>query len=323
MEHHPELSVSPPTQLHRAQRTFSLGARFLGRDWTIGWLFTTPLVVILLLLIAYPIFVGILLSFQYKLVGSEAHWAGLANYRRLLVGEDHAIFWQSVRVTFIYTGVAVVSKLLLGLGMALVLNERFPGRNIFRAFFFLPWAAPTVVVALTWRWLYDGTIHGFFNLLLTELFHRNYPVQFLANPRYALWAVILVVIWQGTPFYIMMLLAGLQAIPAELYEAAAIDGANAWHRFRAVTMPGLRSTITVTVLLSTIWTANSINFIYILTGGGPVNATMTFPMLAYQIGIGGSRQLGLAAAVSIIFLPAFLPIIYYLSRMMVSTSQES
>jgi len=128
--------------------------------------------------------------------------------------------------------------------------------------------------------------------------------------------VILVVIWAGMPFYGMMFLAGLQAIPKELYEAASIDGANVFQRFRNITLPSLSTVITITVLLSTIWTANSINFIYVLTGGGPANATMTFPMYTYQVGIAGAQRLGAASAITILFLPAFLVIIFALTRHM-------
>ncbi|MDQ3780947.1 MAG: sugar ABC transporter permease, partial [Chloroflexota bacterium] len=143
-------------------------------------------------------------------------------------------------------------------------------------------------------------------------------IQFLANPNTALWAVVLVAIWQGTPFFTMMFLAGMQAISSEQYEAAALDGANVFRRFLDVTLPALRAPIIITALLSTIWTANSINFIFALTRGGPVNATMTFPMLAYEIGIAGARQLGLAAAVSVLFFPFFIIAIVILTRRMLS-----
>jgi multiple sugar transport system permease protein len=169
--------------------------------------------------------------------------------------------------------------------MALLLNERFPFRSLARAVLFLPWAAPTVIVALTWRWILDGSAAGLINHLRIAWFGEQTLVQFLADPAIALWAVMLVAVWQGTPFYTMNFLAGMQAIPAEQYEAAALDGANAPRRFRDITLPGLVPAIIVTTLLSSIWTANSINFVYILTRGGPVEATMTFPMLAYEIGI--------------------------------------
>jgi multiple sugar transport system permease protein len=134
-------------------------------------------------------------------------------------------------------------------------------------------------------------------------------------------SVLVVVVWQGTPFWSMMFLAGLQAISGELYEAAAIDGANVFHRFWHITLPGLENVIVITCMLSTIWTANGINYVYILTGGGPANATMVFPMLAYQIGIAGAQRLGMGAAIALCFFPFFLVLIYFLSRRMLSSNQ--
>jgi multiple sugar transport system permease protein len=148
-------------------------------------------------------------------------------------------------------------------------------------------------------------------------------VQWLANPRLALWSTIVAAVWQGTPFWTMMFLAGMQSISAEMYEAAQLDGASIFQRFFYITLPSLRPVLVITSLLSTIWTANSINFIYILTKGGPVNATMTFPMLAFDIGIIGARQLGLAAAVSVMFFPLFIIAISILTRRMLATEARA
>jgi multiple sugar transport system permease protein len=298
--------------------------RVLGRDWRMAWLFLAPLVIILVALVAYPFFSGIVLSLQHKVIGGPATWVGLQNYRDLLVGDQYgAIFRKTLWVSLIYTGTAVAVKLCLGMASALLLNEQFRGRTLMRGILFLPWTVPTVVVALTWRWVYDGTPSGLLNLIGIEVFRSQTLIQFLADPHLALWSVIAVVVWQGTPFYTMMFLAGLQAIPAEQYEAAAIDGAGVVQRFRYVLLPGLASTVVITVLLSTIWTANSINFVYVLTRGGPVNATMTFPMLAYDIGIAGARQLGAAAAVSVIFFPLFTILIYFLTKRMLAPGAQA
>lgn len=291
----------------------------LGRDWRIAWLFLLPLILVLVLLVTYPLVTGLALSLQRKMVGAPATWVGLENYRQLLVGEQYAAqFWNAVRVSLVYTVVAVFAKFLLGMAMALMLNEPFRGRTLVRAILFLPWAAPTVIVALTWRWILDGSAAGLVNHVRISAFGQQTLVQFLADPAVALWAVVCVAVWQGTPFFTMNFLAGMQAIPPDQYEAAALDGASTFRRFLDVTMPGLRPAIIVTTLLSSIWTANSINFIYVLTRGGPVDATMTFPMLAYEIGIAGARQLGMAAAVSVLFFPAFLVAIVILTRRMLS-----
>ncbi len=298
--------------------------RLLGRDWKLGYTFVLPLVIILITLVAYPFVTGILLSFQNKTIGGSARLVGISNYRELLWGDQYSsVFWTSVRVSAIYTVVSVALKLVLGMLMALMVNEQFRGRMLVRALLFLPWATPTIIVALTWRWIFDGSINGLINLFRVDYLGATTLVQFLSDPDKALWSVIIAVTWQGTPFYTMMLLAGLQAIPAEQYEAAALDGAGPMQRFRDITLPGLVPAITITVLLSTIWTANSINFIYAMTRGGPANATMTFPMLAYEIGIAGARQLGMAAAVSVLFFPLFIVIIYLLTKRMLSSDSHN
>lgn len=318
------LDTHPPAAESTGARTPVLAGvhRLLGRDWRLAWTFLAPLVLIIVALIAYPFGYGIVLSFQHKLIGGPATWAGLSNYTDLLFGEQYGgVFRTSVIVSFLYTGVAVGAKLVLGMCMALLLNERFRGRTVMRGLLFVPWALPTVIVALTWRWMYEGSNHGLFNLILGDMFGLG-PAQFLADPRWALWSVLVVVVWQGTPFYTMMFLAGMQAIPADQYEAASIDGANVFQRFFHITLPWLRPAIVITTLLSTIWTANSINFIYVLTNGGPVDTTLTFPMLAYQIGI-QERDLGASSAVSIIFFPLFVVIIYVLTKRMLPAGTKA
>ena len=291
----------------------------LGRDWQIAWLFLIPLVLVLIILVAYPFVAGIILSMQRKVVGQPATWVGLDNFQNLLFSQQYgSVFWNSVKISFLYTAISVAIKLVIGMAMSLLLNERFPGQTFVRVLLFLPWAMPTIIVALTWRWILDGSFYGLVNYIRIEFFGAEALIQFLADPSLALWSVILVAVWQGTPFYAMMFLAGMQAIPAEQYEAAALDGANVFRRFLDVTLPGIRAAIIVTTMLSTIWTANSINFVFVLTRGGPLDATMTFPMLAYEIGIAGARQLGLAAAVPVLFFPLFIVIIVLLTKRMLS-----
>lgn len=301
----------------RVGRRAGLGRRLLGRDWRVAWLFLLPLLIVMAVLIAYPFATGIVLSFQHLVVGGQATWVGFANYQALLFGDAYsAEFRQSVLISALYTGGAVLVKLVLGMCSALLLNQRFLGRTVMRAVLILPWTLPTVIVALTWLWIYQGSPDGLVNYILIQYFHQKNLVQFLADPRLALPSVVLVVIWQGMPFYAMMFLAALQAIPQEQYEAAEIDGAGVLRRYFNITLPSLVPAILITTLLSTIWTVNSINFIYVLTGGGPLNATMTFPMLAYQIGLNGSRELGTASTVSVMFLPVFVVVIYFLTKRM-------
>jgi multiple sugar transport system permease protein len=289
----------------------------LGRDWQTAWLFLIPCLLVLGGLIAYPFFDAFLLSFQAKLVGSPAVWVGLGNYQELLTGRDlSSQFWQSVRVTLVFTLAADVCKFVLGMAMALLLNENFRGRSALRALFFLPWAVPSLIAGLTWKWMYDGSAVGLLNLLALRLGLTRDLIQWLASYDLALWAVVIAVVWASTPFWAMMFLAGLQAIPGELYEAAEIDGADVFGRFRHITLPGLGNIIVITAMLSTIWTATSINFVYVLTNGGPAGATMTFPMLAYQIGVAGAQRLGMGATISLVFTPVFLVLIYFLTKRM-------
>jgi ABC-type sugar transport system permease subunit len=281
-----------------------------------------PALAVMIGLIAYPFVSAILLSFQNKLVGTPGIWVGLQNYDDLIRGKDlSSQFWQSVRVSFVFTASATVMKFVLGLTMALLLNEKFPGRTFVRALFFLPWAIPGLIVGLTWKWMYDGSAVGLLNMLALRLGLTTDLIQWLGNYDLALWAVVVAVVWASTPFWAIMFLAGLQAIPGELYEAAEIDGANVFGRFRHITIPGLANVIVITAMLSTIWTATSINFIYVLTNGGPAGATMTFPMLAYQIGVAGAQRLGTGATISLIFFPIFVVMIYFLTKRMLASER--
>jgi len=312
------VGARPAPAARESATRFSI-RRALGRDWVAAWLFLLPCAIVVLGLIAYPFVSAILLSFQAKLVGSPGVWVGFKNYEDLLFGRDlSAQFLQSVQVSFLFTVAAIAMKFVLGLAMALLLHEQFAGRTYVRALFFLPWAIPGLIAGLTWKWMYDGSSVGLLNMLALRLGLTGEYVQWLANYNLALWAVVVAVVWASTPFWAMMLLAGLQAIPPELYEAAEIDGAGVFGRFRHITMPGLAGIIVITAMLSTIWTATSINFVYVLTNGGPAGATMTFPLLAYQIGVAGAQRLGTGATISLIFFPLFLVMIYFLTKRMLA-----
>lgn len=307
-----ETDTSTPTPVAPAPRRRTT---LHSRDWRLGWLLLLPLLVITVGLIGYPFVVGIAMAFQDRVIGSPGSWVGLKNFAALLTGPQYGpLFRKAVWVSLLYTGVAVIVKFVLGLIMSVLLNERFRGQTAMRGLLFIPWAVPVVVVGLTWRRMLEGSDQGLINAVLGQLFGMS-PIGFLNDPHIALWSVVGVAVWQGTPFYTMMFLAGMQAVPAERYEAAAIDGADALRRFLHITLPALRPAIVITTLLSTIWTANSLNFVYLLTAGGPLNATTTFPMLAYQIGLQGN-QLGLSAAVSVLFFPLFIVVIYFLTRRM-------
>jgi ABC-type sugar transport system permease subunit len=286
--------------------------RVLGPDWLLGWLLIAPVVVIVLSLLVYPFFDAILLSFQERFIGQAGTWVGLRNYIDFFTNPN-SLFLKAAAVTVILTGSAIVGKFFMGLAMASVLNQDIPLRNIWRGVMFLPWAVPAVVSAYVWRFLFDTS--GPINSTIINYSLANDYIYFFNSAEVALPALTMVVIWSGTPFWTMNFLAGMQAIPTELYEAAEIDGAGTWQRFWYVTLPGLRHVILITCLLSTIWTSANLTQIFVLTGGGPNYATTTLPLLSYLVAIPGT-QLGAGAAISMMMMPAYLILVYFLTRQM-------
>jgi multiple sugar transport system permease protein len=205
--------------------------------------------------------------------------------------------------------------------MALVLNQERFCNNLFRAFLLIPWAIPTVMSALNWRWIFDDA-SGLINNVLVRLNLIDEAISWLSNPHLAMFSVIVVVVWQGTPFFTMSFLAGLQAIPRELYEAAEIDGASVVQQFSYITLPRLRPIFITAVMLSAILTSAGIQFVLILTNGGPSDRTMIFPVLAYNLALGGAQRLGMGATVSLIFFPVLVVFIVFLTRRMLREKGE-
>jgi multiple sugar transport system permease protein len=287
-------------------------SRFLLRDRQLGYLFLAPALLVILGIVVYPFVGAVLLTFQQKTAGAPGTYIGLANYRELLNNE---VFSRTVYNTIFYTGLAVALKFVFGLGMALVLNQERLFNNFYRSFLLIPWAIPTVISALNWRWIYDDA-SGLINNVLVRLELIDETISWLSDPNLAMFSVIAVVVWQGTPFFTMGFLAGLQSISKELYEAAEIDGATVLQQFRHITIPCLSPIIITVVMLSTILTAAGIQFVLILTNGGPADRTQIFPMLSYTYALGGAQRLGMGATVSLFFFPAFVILIYFLTRRM-------
>ena len=268
-----------------------------------------PAVLLLLGLVGYPFVYAIAISFTNRVVGNDGHWIGLGNFRYLLHSPD---FMASVWNTLTLVVVSDACKLAIGLSLALLVNQKLPGRGVFRSVLMLPWAMPAFVVFLTWRVLYQP-IGGGINLVLTATGLWPGIIDWLGQRSTAMPAVIAATVWRGFPFWFVSILAALQTIPGEQYEAARVDGANAWQRFRAVTFPGIRQVVLVTTLLSSIWTANSFENVWLLTQGGPSDATMVFPVLAY-FGM-QTQQLGQAAAVSVAMLPVLAILVFAATAM--------
>jgi multiple sugar transport system permease protein len=289
----------------------------LRREARLAYTILAPALLVILFCVAYPFFAGIYMSFQAKMVGAPGRFVGLQNYVELLRDE---VFLRTAWNSVVYTVVAVALKFVLGLTMALILDQERRVNHVFRTLLFVPWAVPIVIVALNWRWIYDD-LSGFLNNFLITFHVTRDVISWLSDPSLAMGCVIAVVVWSGTPFYAMTFLAGLQAIPRELYEAAEIDGASVTQQFLYVTVPRLRTIFLTTVMLSTIWTATNLQYVLILTRGGPANRTMIFPYLAYETAL-GARRLGMGAAVSLVFFPLLVILIILLTRRMLRQTDE-
>ena len=237
-------------------------------------LLVAPAVAVLALVALYPLGAALLLSLQrVVLVFGEREFIGLANYRFLL---HDARFWSALGNTAYFTLLAVSLELALGLPLALALHARFPGRGLFRAGILIPWAIPTVVSAKLWAWLFNPD-YGLINALLP-----GPALNWLGSPRLALHAAVLVDVWKTTPFVALLLLAGLQGIPEELFRAARVDGAGAWRTFRSVTLPLLRPALSLALLFRALDAFRVFDALYVLTEGGPANTTETLSLYAYK-----------------------------------------
>src|SRR5437764_2600716 len=260
-----------------------------------------PTALLLGLFIAYPFVEGVLLSLTNQRVGVPGEFVGLNNFVKIW---NDSIFRTTVWNTFWYTGVTTVFKLALGLWLALLLNRHFRGKALVRAFILLPFIVPTVLSGFAWKWMFDPTF-SVINWILFQLGIIKSRINWLGDPHLALISVIIVNVWRGVPFYAISLLAGLQTISPELHEAAAIDGARAWQRFWHVTWPLLLPVTLVILLFSVIQTFADFQLVYVLTGGGPANATQLFATYAYQIGV-GTGLLSEGAAVALAMFPFLL-----------------
>jgi multiple sugar transport system permease protein len=270
--------------------------------------FLLPAIAVLTCVVLYPFAYALVLSFQDKSPGLPGRFIGLNNYVTLLRDPD---FLQILFNTAWYTVVAVVIKFLIGLASAVVLNQDRPFNNVYRTILFIPWAIPTVVCALIWEWVYNE-FNGLLNMVLISLGLINHGIAWLAEPKLAMWAVIAVVVWSGTPFYTMHFLAGLQAIPKDLYEAAEIDGAGVVQKFWNVTIPGMMPVFTITVMLSTVFTATGITVVNILTNGAPAGLTQILPNESFNLTSAG--QMGLGSAINMVMFPFLVLFIVLLTR---------
>jgi multiple sugar transport system permease protein len=263
-----------------------------------------PTVILLGLFIAYPFAKGVLLSITDARVGVPGKFVGVQNFVALW---NDSIFHVAVWNTFVYTAVATVFKLGLGLWLALLLNRNFRGKAFTRAFILLPFIIPTVLSTFAWKWMFDPTF-SVINWVLYQLSLVTGRINWLGDPDLAMASIMVVNIWRGVPFFAISLLAGLQTISPELNEAAAIDGAKPWKRFWYITWPLLLPVTMVVVLFSVIQTFADFQIVYVMTGGGPANATHLFATYAYQIGV-GTGLLSEGAAISLAMFPILFMVV--------------
>jgi len=283
--------------------------RWLDQEQTLAWLLVGPLVILLLGLVAYPFGVAVMYALSDRTLAEPGRFVGLANVWNLW---DNQIYRQTLWNTIVYTIGATILKLGAGLGLALILNEKLPLKRLIRSAVLLPWIVPTVLSAMAWLWLLTPNF-SVLNWILVHAGLSQRGLPWLTSPALAMFSVILVNTWRGIPFFAITLLAGLQTIPGDLYEASAIDGAGAWHRFRYVTLPLLQPILLITLVLSMIWTFSDFQVVYGLTQGGPMNSTHVLATLSYQVGL-ASGNIGEGAAISLTMLPLLLVLIVWQIR---------
>mgnify|MGYP005846562963 CR=1 FL=1 len=284
--------------------------RFLGRDALIGYLFVLPIVLVLGGIVGVPFLYAIWISFHDKILGfPETPFVGLAHYTSLLAGSE---YWHAAELSLVYTATCIAAKFGLGFTCALILAQPLPARGLLRGMVMLPWASPAIVVVVVWFFLLND-VNGVFNWLLVWSGLLSAPISWVGRPDTALATLIGISIWRGFPFWAITLLAALQSVQQELYEAAAIDGATAIRQLWHITLPGIRPVLLVVALLSTIWTFNEFTVLWALTRGGPADATTVLPVLSYKVAMIGG-ELGRGAAISISVMPILLILIGLLVR---------
>lgn len=280
----------------------------LKGDNLFGYLMMAPVLTVLIAFFAYPLFYEIYSSFTSRTVGHDGKFIGLKNYIYLF--EDPTYVKAAIN-TVVYVSTVQMGKFIIGLGVALLLQQKLFGRGFWRALVLIPYAMPGFVAYMVWKLIYNPDV-GALNIFLHQLGIVETPIAFLNDGHYAMPAVVFATIWRGFPFWTILFLAALQAVPKELYEAAEIDGANAWHRFRHISIPGIRPVILIVFMISTVSTINSFEAIWLTTGGGPSDATLTLPVFAYR-GL-TTFQIGQSAAAALSMVPLVLLFVVLILR---------
>jgi multiple sugar transport system permease protein len=290
-------------------RRLSLGVRIrelLDREWFLGPAFITPAMILIVVLVAYPFVMAMWFALSNAFIGRPSHWVGLQNFVSLW---DSDAFQQTFQNAFVFTGAAVGCKVVLGIALALLLNEQLWFKRMIRGAVLLPWVIPTALSVLGWSWMFNS-LYSVVNWTGIALGLMTPPgPNWLGQKYYAMTAVVTVNVWRGLPFFAITILAGLVSIPRELYEAAEADGAGRVARFWYVTLPLLKPVLAIVILFSTIFTFSDFNIVYQLTHGGPLNSTHLFATLARQVGLETGR-IGEGAAISLYLFPVLVFVVW-------------
>ena len=273
------------------------------------YLINIPIAVYLICVLFGPIPHIIGLSFTNKAIGGTGNFIGFTNYIKLLKDPTYR---DSIMVTLKFTVFSLIFKLFFGTVMALMLNVEFKGRNLVRALLLIPWTLPNVVAVLNWKWLFSST-GGIVNYLMKSAGLIEKDIVWFGTATLALITIVIANVWRGTPFFGISILAKLQTIPDDYYEAAKIDGAGVFQRFFYITLPQIKDTLLLSTLMSCIWTINEFETVWLMTGGGPNGSTQVMNVYSYKTAM-ASMQLGKSIAVSVLAMPVFLILIHFISK---------
>jgi multiple sugar transport system permease protein len=283
---------------------------FLVRDTSIAYAFIAPAFFLLLFLVAYPFVLSVWFSLSDARIGETGAFVGLDNFQRLLTS---AIFLQTLQNSIVFTAVALGAKTVFGMALALLLYRIGRFKRLIRGAVLLPFIVPTALSTLVWWWMFEP-LYSVVNWTLKHLHLVNHDIPWLPNPYLAMFTVVLVNTWRGLPFFAITLLAGLVAIPREMYEAAESDGAGPAGRFWYITVPLLTPVLAVVILFSAIFTLADFNIVYVLTKGGPINMTHLFATYSFALGL-QSGEIGQGAAVSLFLFPILLGVVFVQLRL--------
>jgi multiple sugar transport system permease protein len=295
------MTVAPAPPVTAAAAAPARSLRRLGEKWYAGYLFILPHFALFLFMVGIPFLYNIYLSLSDYTFGGSETFVGLQNFQRLADSTDYhfPVFWNGLWNTIIFVLLSTPMLVTGGLFLAVLINGKYRGRNAFRAIYFAPWTLGIAVVGLLWWWIFNGSF-GLLTNVLTGLGIAS-PQWLTTNP-WAWFSILLATLWWTVGFNTIVLLAGLQTIPVELYEAATVDGANRWQQFRSITVPSLRPVLLLVITLQVIASFNLVGQPQIMTGGGPGNETRSVLQYVYDTGFtaGGQYQLGQAAAMALI-----------------------